>query len=79
MSNNEDMEFSQGTEEVFPLKSERAHMFSGVPDAVTQPVTVGEKEGLPRKSSSEPLISADEMSEIETESQNCVCKRKLKK
>ncbi|GFX00845.1 uncharacterized protein TNCV_4578121 [Trichonephila clavipes] len=53
-------------------------MFSVVPDAVAQPVTVGEKKGLPRNSSSEPLVSADEMSEIEVEKSK-LCKRKLKK
>ncbi|GFY71233.1 uncharacterized protein TNIN_450901 [Trichonephila inaurata madagascariensis] len=78
MSINEDMELSQGTEEVLPLKSKRAHMFSVVPDAVAEPVTVEEKKGLPRNSSSEPLISADEMSEIEVEKSK-LSKRKLKK
>ncbi|GFU55288.1 uncharacterized protein TNCV_4803201 [Trichonephila clavipes] len=78
MSINEDMELPQGTEEVLPLKSERAHMFSVVPDAVAQPATVEGKKGLPRNSSSEPLISADEMAEIEVEKPK-LCKRKLKK
>ncbi|GFY70207.1 uncharacterized protein TNIN_457871 [Trichonephila inaurata madagascariensis] len=67
MSINEDMELSQGIEEVFSLKSERDHMFSVVPGTVAQPVTVGGKKGLPRNSSREPLISAEEMSEIEVE------------
>ncbi|GFY74691.1 splicing factor 3B subunit 2 [Trichonephila inaurata madagascariensis] len=65
MSSDEYMELPQGTEEVLPFKSERAHMFSGVPDAVAQPVTVGEEKGLPRDSSNEHLISTDEMCEIE--------------
>ncbi|GFV13786.1 uncharacterized protein TNCV_3958011 [Trichonephila clavipes] len=43
MSIDEDMELPQGTGEVLPLKSERAHMFSVVPGAVAQPVTVGGK------------------------------------
>ncbi|GFU71220.1 uncharacterized protein TNCV_2673841 [Trichonephila clavipes] len=43
MSIDEDMELPQGTEEVLPLKSERAHMCSVVPEAVALPVTVGEK------------------------------------
>ncbi|GFS95647.1 hypothetical protein TNCV_886041 [Trichonephila clavipes] len=43
MSIDEDMELPQGTEEVRPLKSKRVHMFRVVPDAVAQPVTVGEK------------------------------------
>ncbi|GFX45182.1 uncharacterized protein TNCV_3432301 [Trichonephila clavipes] len=43
MSINEDMELPQGTEEVLPLKIEQTHMFSGVPDAVAQPVTVRKK------------------------------------
>ncbi|GFX55671.1 uncharacterized protein TNCV_269591 [Trichonephila clavipes] len=47
MSINEDMELPQGTEEALPLKSERAHMISVIPDAVAQPVIVGEKKGLP--------------------------------
>ncbi|GFW54102.1 uncharacterized protein TNCV_3829101 [Trichonephila clavipes] len=59
MSIDEDVELPQGTEEVLPPKSERAHMFSVVPSAVAQPVTVGEKKGLPRNSSSEPLISVN--------------------
>ncbi|GFY76166.1 uncharacterized protein TNIN_498501 [Trichonephila inaurata madagascariensis] len=78
MSINEDMELSPGTEKVLPLKSERAHMFSVVSDAVAQPVTVGEKKGLPRNSSCEPLISAGEMSDIEPEKSK-LSKRKLKK
>ncbi|GFU54988.1 uncharacterized protein TNCV_4559631 [Trichonephila clavipes] len=77
MSINEDMELPQGTEEVLPLKSERAHMFSVVPDAVAQPATVEGKKGLPRNSSSEPLISADEMAEIEVEKPKlCVMRRR---
>ncbi|GFU54998.1 uncharacterized protein TNCV_2162351 [Trichonephila clavipes] len=78
MSINEDVELPQETEEVLPLKSERAHMFSVAVDAVAQPATVGKKKGLPRNSSSELLISADEMSEIEVEKPK-LCKRKLKK
>ncbi|PRD31561.1 UNVERIFIED_CONTAM: hypothetical protein NCL1_23201 [Trichonephila clavipes] len=75
---DEDMELPQDTEEVLPIKSERAHMFSVVPGAVAQTVIVGEKRGLPRNSSNEPLISADEMSGIEVEKSK-LCKRKLKK
>ncbi|GFV80148.1 uncharacterized protein TNCV_1477111 [Trichonephila clavipes] len=78
MSIDEDMKLLQGTEEVHPLKSEQAHMFSVVPDAVAQPFTVGGKKGLPKNSSSEPLISVDEMSEIEVEKPK-LPKRKLKK
>ncbi|GFV84749.1 hypothetical protein TNCV_4297311 [Trichonephila clavipes] len=52
-------------------------MFSVVPDTMAQPVTV-EKKGLPRSSSSEPLIFADEMFEIEEEKSK-LSKRKLKK
>ncbi|GFY09776.1 uncharacterized protein TNCV_3697381 [Trichonephila clavipes] len=44
---NEDMELPQGTEEVLPLKSEGVHVFSVVPGAVAQTVTVG-KKALPR-------------------------------
>ncbi|GFT04656.1 uncharacterized protein TNCV_334151 [Trichonephila clavipes] len=66
------MELLQETEQVLSLKSERIHMFSVVTDATAQPVTVGVKKGLPRNSSSKPLISADEMSEIEVKSQNCL-------
>ncbi|GFY57147.1 hypothetical protein TNIN_425481 [Trichonephila inaurata madagascariensis] len=59
---DEYMDLPQGIEKVHPLKNERAHILSVVPDAVAQPVTVGEEKGLPRNSlsSSEPLISADE-------------------
>ncbi|GFY16987.1 uncharacterized protein TNCV_3690451 [Trichonephila clavipes] len=78
ISIDEDMELPQGTEEVLPLKSERAHMFSLVPEAVALPVIVGEKKGLSRNSSSEPLISANEMSELEVEKSK-LSKRKLKK
>ncbi|GFW18975.1 uncharacterized protein TNCV_164911 [Trichonephila clavipes] len=43
---DEDKELPQGTEEVLPPKSERAHMLSAVPDTVVQPVTVLGKKGV---------------------------------
>ncbi|GFS99826.1 uncharacterized protein TNCV_1062791 [Trichonephila clavipes] len=46
MSTDEDMELLQGTEEVLPLKSERADMFSVVPHAEAQPFTIGGKKGF---------------------------------
>ncbi|GFT43687.1 hypothetical protein TNCV_1554691 [Trichonephila clavipes] len=63
----DDTELPEATERVLPLESERAKMLSVAPDAVAQPVTVPEKKGLPRNSFSEPLISTDEISEIEVE------------
>ncbi|GFV88271.1 hypothetical protein TNCV_4543171 [Trichonephila clavipes] len=42
------------------------------PDAVVQPVTVGEEKGLPRDSSNEQLISADEMCETEVKQKVCL-------
>ncbi|GFW03277.1 splicing factor 3B subunit 2 [Trichonephila clavipes] len=71
------MELPQGIEKVFPLKSEGAHMLSVDPDAVAQPITVGEEKGFPRDSSDKHLISEDEMCEIEEKPK--LSKRKLKK
>ncbi|GFV97222.1 uncharacterized protein TNCV_161911 [Trichonephila clavipes] len=56
---DEDMEFTQVTERVLPLESERAKMLSVDPDALAQPDTVREEKGLPRVQ----LLSADEMCE----------------
>ncbi|GFU46813.1 hypothetical protein TNCV_434891 [Trichonephila clavipes] len=43
---NEDMELPQAIQKVLAFKSERAYMLSGDPDAVAQPVAVGEEKGL---------------------------------
>ncbi|GFW03302.1 hypothetical protein TNCV_464161 [Trichonephila clavipes] len=71
------MKLPQGIEKFFPLKSEGAHMLSVDPDAVAQPITVGEEKGFPRDSSNKHLISEDEMCEIEEKPK--LSKRKLKK
>ncbi|GFY56591.1 hypothetical protein TNIN_303561 [Trichonephila inaurata madagascariensis] len=47
-------------------------MLSVDPDAVAQPVTVGEEKGLPRDSSNEQQISADDTCEIEVKQKVCV-------
>ncbi|GFQ81944.1 hypothetical protein TNCT_643481 [Trichonephila clavata] len=53
------MEVPQAIEKVLVFKGERAQILSVNPDAVAQPVTVGEGKGLSRDSSKVPLIPAD--------------------
>ncbi|GFQ90823.1 uncharacterized protein TNCT_609151 [Trichonephila clavata] len=56
---DEDMEVPQAIEKVLVFKGERAQMLSVNPDAVAQPVIVGEGKGLSRDASKVPLIPAD--------------------
>ncbi|GFW30778.1 hypothetical protein TNCV_4088981 [Trichonephila clavipes] len=76
---DEDMELPQATERVLPFESERAKLLSVDPDAVTQPITVGEEKGLSTvqvSDSKEPVNLDDD--EIEEEKPK-LSKRKLKK
>ncbi|GFQ89761.1 hypothetical protein TNCT_542601 [Trichonephila clavata] len=57
---DEDREVPQAIEKVLVFKGERAQMLSVNPDAVAQPVTVGEGKGLSRDSSKVPLIPVDQ-------------------
>ncbi|GFR03588.1 hypothetical protein TNCT_306511 [Trichonephila clavata] len=75
---DEDMEVPQTIEKVLVFKGERAQMLSVNPDAVAQPVIVGEGKGLSRDSSKVPLISADnEMREGKEETPVYVIKLKM--
>ncbi|GFQ75589.1 uncharacterized protein TNCT_696391 [Trichonephila clavata] len=56
---DEDMEVPQAIEKVLVFKGERAQILSVNPDAVAQPVIVGEGKGLSRDLSKVPLIPAD--------------------
>ncbi|GFQ86251.1 hypothetical protein TNCT_567931 [Trichonephila clavata] len=61
------------------VKSERAKMLSVDPDAVVQPVAIGEEKGLSRDSFNVPIISADEeMYEEKEETSVDVIKDKAK-
>ncbi|GFR25740.1 hypothetical protein TNCT_657671 [Trichonephila clavata] len=53
---DEDMEVPQAIEKVLVFKGERAQMLSVNPDAVAQPVTVGDGKGLSRDSSKVPIM-----------------------
>ncbi|GFR03191.1 splicing factor 3B subunit 2 [Trichonephila clavata] len=56
---DEDMEVPQAIEKVLVFKGERAQKLSVNPDAVAQPVIVGEGKSLSRDLSKVPLIPAD--------------------
>ncbi|GFR23740.1 uncharacterized protein TNCT_172301 [Trichonephila clavata] len=56
---DEDMEVPQAIEKVLVFKGERAQMLSVNPDAVAQPIIVGEGKGLSRDSPKVPLIPVD--------------------
>ncbi|GFQ69911.1 hypothetical protein TNCT_324001 [Trichonephila clavata] len=53
------MEVPQAIEKILVFKGERVQMLSVNPDAVAQPVMVGEGKGLSRDLSKVPLIPAD--------------------
>ncbi|GFQ66396.1 splicing factor 3B subunit 2 [Trichonephila clavata] len=76
---DEDMEVPQAIEKVLVFKGERAQMLSVNPDAVAQPVIVGEGKGLSRDSSKVPLIPANnEMCEGKEETPVDVIRDKVK-
>ncbi|GFR30023.1 hypothetical protein TNCT_257421 [Trichonephila clavata] len=76
---DEDKELPQTTEKALLFKSERTKILSVDPDAVVQPVAIGEEKGLSRDSFNVPPISADdEMYEEREETSIDVIKDKVK-